>query len=98
MVLTVSSETTVTLRTPGCGGREVPQPDEDGADPAPGKGLPEVSRSSGAEAADLQRYGYEALWSRISSADYSEVAAGQLPPRQVPRLDHMNTNNWKQAR
>jgi hypothetical protein len=53
------------------------------------------------ETADLQRYGYEALWSRISSADYSEVEAGLPTSCRLGRFrdfDRMNTTSWKQAR
>jgi hypothetical protein len=52
-------------------------------------------------AGDQQRYGHEALWSRICSADYSEVEAGRQTSCRLGRFrdfDHMNTNSWKQAR
>jgi hypothetical protein len=44
-----------------------------------------------------QRYGYEALWPRTCSADYSEVETGQQTSCLLGRFrdfDRMNTNSW----
>jgi hypothetical protein len=56
--------------------------------------------SSAAQAADQQRYGYEALWPRIYSADYARSRSGQQTSCRIDRfrdLDLVDANRWKQA-